>query len=146
MTIIVDTNVIISASLNARSELFQILTNTYTDLDFAIPDFALKEVVKHQAEICKKLKRSLLLFQHNLSVLLNHLIILPDEYLSEKNIQEAETLTASIDIDDTIFVAFSMALDSLLWTGDLKLYKALRRKRFTNVILTKELKLILKGL
>ena len=146
MTIIVDTNVIISASLNARSELFQILTNTYTDLDFAIPDFALKEVVKHQTEICKKLKRSLLLFQHNLSVLLNHLIILPDEYLSEKNIQEAETLTASIDIDDTIFVAFSMALDSLLWTGDLKLYKALRRKRFTNVILTKELKLILKGL
>ena len=146
MTIIVDTNVIISASLNARSELFQILTNTYTDLDFAIPDFALKEVVKHQTEICKKLKRNLLLFQHNLSVLLNHLIILPDEYLSEKNIQEAETLTASIDIDDTIFVAFSMALDSLLWTGDLKLYKALRRKRFTNVILTKELKLILKGL
>ena len=110
MTIVVDTNIIISASLNARSELFEILTNTYTDLDFATPDFALKEIVKHQTEICKKLKSSLLLFQNNLSVLLNHLIILPDEDLSEINIQEAEILTASIDIDDTIFVAFAMAL------------------------------------
>jgi predicted nucleic acid-binding protein len=146
MTIIVDTNIIISASLNARGELFQILTDTYKDLDFATPDFALKEIVKHQTEICKKLKRSLLVFQNNLSVLLNHLIILPDNDLSEINMQEAETLTASIDIDDTIFVAFAIALDSLLWTGDMKLYKALRRKRFTNVILTKELKQILKGL
>ena len=146
MTIIVDTNIIISASLNARSELFQILTTTYTGLDFATPDFALKEIVKHQAEICKKLKKSLLLFQNNLSVLLHHLIILSDEDLSEINIEEAEKLTVSIDIDDTIFVAFAMALDSLLWTGDLKLRKALRRKEFTNVILTKELKQILKGL
>ena len=146
MTIIVDTNIIISASLNARGELFQILTNTYPGLDFATPDFALKEIVKHQTEICKKLKRSLLLFQNNLSVLLNHLIILPDEDLTKINMQEAETLTAGIDINDTIFVAFAMALDSLLWTGDLKLYKALRRKSFTNVIITKELKQILKGL
>lgn len=146
MIIIVDTNIIINASLNARGELFQILTNSYTDLDFAAPDLALKEIVKHQTEICQKLKRSLLLFQNNFSVLLNHLIILPDDDLSEINMQEAETLTSSIDIDDPIFVAFAMALDSLLWTGDLKLSKALRRKGFTNVILTKELKLILKGL
>ena len=62
MIIIVDTNIIINASLNARGELFQILTNSYTDLDFAAPDLALKEIVKHQTEICQKLKRSLLLF------------------------------------------------------------------------------------
>jgi predicted nucleic acid-binding protein len=146
MTIIVDTNILISASLNARGELFQILTNTYPGLEFVAPYYSLKEIVKHQTGICKKLKKSVLLFQSNLSLLLNYIVIVPDEYLSEKNMEEAETLTTSIDIDDTIFVAFAMALDCLFWTGDLKLHRVLRRKGFMNVILTKDLKQILKGL
>jgi predicted nucleic acid-binding protein len=146
MTIIADTNIIISACLNAQSELFQMLTTTYRGLDFTTPDFALEEIVHHQTEICTKSRKNISVFRNNLSVVLGHLLILPNEYLSEKNIKEAEIFTSPIDIDDTIFVAFSMALDSLLWTGDLKLYKALRRKGFKNVILTKELKQILKGI
>ena len=146
MTIIADTNIIISACSNARSELFQILTTFYADLDFATPDYALEEIVHYQNEICINSKKNIVLFHNNLSVLLNHLLILPNEDLSEINLQEAEIFTAGIDIDDTIFVAFSKALDSLLWTGDLKLYKALRRKGFTNVIVTKELKQIIRGI
>ncbi len=146
MTILVDTNIIISASLESRSELFKIITTPYSNLDFATPHFALKEVIKNQDEICRKMKKSLELFQNNLSVLLKYLFVLPDEDLSNKNITEAESFTASIDIDDTIFVAFSMALDLLLWTGDFKLRKALKRKGFKNVIITKELKQIIRGL
>ncbi len=146
MTILVDTNIIISASLDSRSELFKIITSPYIHLDFATPYFALEEITNNQVEICRKLKKSIQLFQHNLSVLLSHLLILPNEDLSNKNIKDAESFTASIDIDDTIFVAFSMALDLLLWTGDNKLRKALKRKGYKNLIETKELKQIIKGL
>ncbi|WP_462249521.1 PIN domain-containing protein [Ferruginibacter sp.] len=146
MTILVDSNIIISACLESKSELFKIITAPYSHLDFATPHFALKEIIKNQDEICRKMKKSLELFQNNLSVLLDCLFVLPDEDLSNKNIIEAEDFTASIDIDDTIFIAFSMALDLLLWTGDLKLRNALKRKGFKNVIITKELKQIIKGL
>jgi predicted nucleic acid-binding protein len=146
MTILVDSNIIISACLEPKSELFKIITTPYSHLDFATPHFALKEIIKNQDGICRKMKRSLELFQNNLSVLLDRLLILPDEDLSNKNIIEAESFTASIDIDDTIFIAFSMALDLLLWTGDLKLRKALKSKGFKNVIITKELNQIIKGL
>lgn len=146
MIIIADTNIIISACLDARSELFQILTATYTDLDFITPEYALAEIDQHKTEICFKTSKSIVLFQNNLNVLLDHIIILPDEDVSDSYIKEAELLTATIDIDDTIFVAFSMALDSLIWTGDLKLVRRLRKSGFNNIIVTKELKRILKGL
>ncbi len=146
MIVIVDTNIIISACLDSRSELYKFLTTNYPKLDFTSPDFAIEEIIHHQTEICLKSRKSLVLFQHNLAVLLEHLLILKSDDLLNTDILEAESFTSTIDIDDTIFVAFAMALDSLLWTGDLKLYKALRRKKITNVILTKELKQILKGL
>ncbi|MEO6733306.1 MAG: PIN domain-containing protein [Ferruginibacter sp.] len=146
MIIIIDTNIIISACLNSRSELYQILFTTYKNIDFTTPDFTLEEIIHHQDEICLRAKKNIVLFQHNLSMLRDNLLILPTADLSTDNLLEARKLTYSIDIDDTIFVAFSIALDALLWTNDLKLYRALRRKNFTNVIRTKELKLILKGL
>jgi predicted nucleic acid-binding protein len=66
--------------------------------------------------------------------------------LNKEIIIKANELTEDIDKKDTIFVAFSLALDSLLWTSDLKLHKALRRKSFRNIITTKELKQIIKGI
>ena len=126
MTILVDSNIIISACLESKSELFKIITTPYSHLDFATPHFALKEIIKNQDGICRKIKKSLELFQNNLSLLYEYLFILPDEDLSNHNIIEAESYTASIDIDDTIFAAFSMTLDLLLWTGDLQLRKALK--------------------
>ncbi len=146
MTILVDSNIIISACLDSKSELFKIIITPYSNLDFATPHFALKEIIRNQEGICRKLKKSLNLFQNNLSVLLEYLFILPDEDLSNNNIIEAENYTASVDIDDTIFIAFSMALDLLLWTGDLQLRKTLKKKGFKNIIITKELKQIIKGL
>ncbi len=72
--------------------------------------------------------------------------LLSSKELNKEIIIKANELTADIDKKDTIFLAFSLALDSLLWTSDLKLYKALRRKSFRNIITTKELKQIIKGI
>jgi predicted nucleic acid-binding protein len=65
--------------------------------------------------------------------------------ISNQHFLDAQELTKQIDVNDTTFVAFSISFKSFFWTGDLKLYKALRRKAFNNIITTKELKQIIKG-
>lgn len=60
--------------------------------------------------------------------------------------QQAAELTRNIDINDKAFVSFSIAFDALIWTGDLKLIKGLKRSGFRKIISTKEFKDILKGL
>ena len=59
---------------------------------------------------------------------------------------QAQTITKNIVEKDAIYVAFTIALDALLWTGDLKLYRGLRRKGFTNIVTTAQLKEIIKGI
>lgn len=61
--------------------------------------------------------------------------------------KRAYGVTSGIDVSDTIYVAFAIAPDALLWTpGDLKLYRGLRRKAFVNIVTTTEMNQIIKGL
>ena len=78
--------------------------------------------------------------------MLSSLNTLNYQELNKDIIINAKNLTDNIHKKDTIFIAFSLALDSLFWSGDIKLYKALKRKGFANIITTKEFKQIIKGL
>jgi predicted nucleic acid-binding protein len=144
--IIVDTNIIISACLNKQSDLFTLLKSSKHKIDFVLPEYALEEINNHKVRICDKAKVDLNLFNENLFDLIRFMNLLSYKELNKDVIVEANKLTADIDKKDTIFVAFSLALDSLLWTSDLKLFKGLKRKSFNNIITTKELKQIIKGL
>jgi predicted nucleic acid-binding protein len=146
MIIVVDTNIIISACLNKQSELFNLLKSSKYKIDFVLPEYALEEINNHKVRICYKSKVGLNTFNENLFDLIRFMNLLSYKELNKVIILKANELTADIDKKDTIFVAFSLALDSLLWTSDLKLYKALRRKSFSNIIITKELKQIIKGI
>lgn len=146
MIIIVDTNIIISACLNKQGDLFNLLKSYTQKIDFVLPKYALEEINNHKIKVCYKSKVDLNLFNENLFDLIRFMNLLSYKELNKEIIIKAQELTADIDKKDAIFVAFSLALDSLLWTGDLKLYKALRRKLFNNIITTKELKQIIKGL
>lgn len=146
MIIIVDTNIIISACLNKQSDLFTLLKSSKYKIDFFLPEYALEEINNHKVRVCYKSKVDLNLFNENLFDLIRFMNLLSYKELNKEIIIKANELTADIDKKDTIFVAFSLALDSLLWTSDLKLYKALRRKSFRNIITTKELKQIIKGI
>jgi predicted nucleic acid-binding protein len=146
MIIIIDTNILISASLDKKSELYHLITNEFLKLDFVIPEYALEEISFHKIRICAKAKKDVKEFENNLSVLLKTITVLSINEISNTDFLTAEELTKQIDIKDATFVAFSISFNSLLWTGDLKLYKALRRKSFNNIITTKELKQIIKGI
>lgn len=54
MTVITDTNILISACLNEESDIFKILNILSLTIDFVIPDYALTEIEKHKRSICEK--------------------------------------------------------------------------------------------
>ncbi len=146
MIIIVDTNIIISACLNKQTDLFSLLKSNKHKMDFVLPEYALEEINNHKVRICYKSKIDLNLFNENLFDLIRFMNLLSYQELNKEIIIQAQELTADIDKKDTIFIAFSLALDSILWTSDLKLFKGLKRKSFNNIITTKELKQSIKGL
>jgi predicted nucleic acid-binding protein len=50
-----------------------------------------------------------------------------------QNRQKAFDLCRSVDVKDTIFVALTLELDAVLWTGDKKLKQSLLEKGFTRL-------------
>ncbi len=146
MTVIIDTNILISACLNIESEIFKILNTLSQTIDFVIPDYALEEIEKHKFSICKDTGRDIIIFNKLLTQCCTNGIIIAVKELSAEKFILAEQLTRNIDINDKVFVAFSIAFDALIWTGDLKLSRGLKRIGFKNIISTKELKDIIKGL
>jgi predicted nucleic acid-binding protein len=62
-----------------------------------------------------------------------------EELIPSKTWLFAEQLTSNVDIDDTDFVALSKHLKGYLWTGDKKLYSALKRKKFRQIFNTSDL-------
>jgi predicted nucleic acid-binding protein len=146
MIIILDTNVIISACLNEKSEIFKIISNLSVKIDFLIPDYALEEITKHKFALCKNTGYSISQFDKLLSQCCDNATIFSVEDISTSIFQQAAELTSNIDFNDKAFVAFSIAFDALIWTGDFKLNRGLKRAGFKNIISTKEFKDILKGL
>ena len=53
MTLIIDSNILISAALNAKSELFNLITRSYLKIDFVTPEFSLLEIKLHKKEFAK---------------------------------------------------------------------------------------------
>jgi len=146
MIIVVDTNIKVSASVDSKSELFSLIIDNSTKIDFVTPEFSLKQIQLNRENICRKAKKYLAIFKSNLQYLLSHITVLSDDELTETNIQDADNLSNKIDMDDTIFIAFSLALNCLLWSGDRHLMNGVKRAGFQHIISTKEFKDILKGL
>ena len=146
MIIVVDTNIKVSASVDSKSELFSLIIDNSTKIDFVTPEFSLKEIQLNRENIYRKAKKYLAIFKSNLQYLLSHITVLSDDELTETNIQDADNLSNKIDMDDTIFIAFSLALNCLLWTGDRQLMNGVKRAGFQHIISKKEFKDILKGL
>ena len=146
MTIIVDSNILISACLNEESEIFKILNDLSEIIDFIIPDYALEEIEKHKLSICKSIRRDINIFDLLLNQCCKNGTVISLSAIPISTFELAAKLTQQTDLNDTPFVAVSLAYNSLIWTGDIKLSRGLKRIGFNNIISTKELKDIIKGL
>jgi len=57
--------------------------------------------------------------------------IFDEAFLSVESLEKSISLCKDIDEKDAIFVAVTLELDGVLWTGDLKLKEGLTEKGFT---------------
>lgn len=146
MTIVVDANILISAIINPDSFIGTTLLTQNNNVDYVLPSFAIQEALIHKKRICKTLHIDELFFDNNLDAINNVCLVFASESILPKYSKIAIRIVEKIDPKDAIYVAFSLALDALIWTGDLKLYKALKKKDFKNIITTTDLKRILKGI
>ena len=143
MKIIVDTNIFISALLNPKGTELELLMNPWAKGIFYSCDFLRKETLRNKEKIIR-------LSGLNEIDLLNLIIkvsgkinFLNEEQIPEMTWKEAYNYTKDVDESDTAFMALTLYLRGILWTGDKKLIQGLVAKGFKDVKTTRQVKILI---
>lgn len=128
--ILVDSNILFSAILNVNSRIGQILLNGEEYYEFYSPKYVRTELLRHKSKIQKIAGYTDEEFLEVYELLLKNVTVLDHAILPEKDLKIALEYCKDIDLDDTIFVAFSEYLKARLYTGDKKLIRGLKAKGF----------------
>ncbi len=139
MRIIVDSNILFSAILNTNSRIGQILLFHKSKYRFIAPGYARDEILEHKGKIQRISGFSSEEFFEVYELITKNLSFLDHSIVPQEYYERAFTLCKDIDIDDTVFVAFSEFHDAKIWTGDKKLINGLFKKEFDKIITTGEL-------
>ncbi|MBA7542957.1 hypothetical protein ES705_35282 [subsurface metagenome] len=115
MTIILDTNIVISALIR-NSVVRKILL--LPTLDFLLPEFAIEEIYHHKSKICKLSRIDKEGLELLISLILQNVnIISSDEILPYYD--KAVKIIGEIDMGDVPFVALVLATQNDgIWTND----------------------------
>jgi predicted nucleic acid-binding protein len=95
-----------------------------------MPKYGFVELFKHKEKICKVSKHSADEILEILYELIRHIDFFDENTLSVNALQSAWELVKDIDPKDMLFVALTLEMNGLLWTGDVKLRKGLENKGF----------------
>ena|SRR3972149_4078417 len=126
--VVVDTNIIFSALVNAQSTFAEILLRS--DHEFFVCEMALVEIFKHKDKIAKISRLSDDDLARLYHILLRRITLFKEDLVSIENRKAAYQFCLDIDESDTPHVALALELDALLWTGDKKLKDGLKAKGF----------------
>ncbi|MBV6641584.1 MAG: hypothetical protein KI791_12735 [Cyclobacteriaceae bacterium] len=140
MKIVVDSNIVFSALLNADSSIARLFFYPQKPVDFFTCDFLKEEIELHS----EKLKKISGLTDRDLNLskskLFDRIRFIDYKLINDQSWEKAETLVADIDPDDVSFVALALDFsNSYLWTGDKKLRAGLKQRGFKQIINTREL-------
>ena len=127
MKIVVDTNIIFSATLSKNSIFREILSNN--NFDFFAPKILYEEILNNLDKISLYSKESPSEVINYLSKILQRINFINLELIPDDIYIKAYELCNDYDAEDTPFVALSLHLDALLWTGD-KIKNHLKKKGF----------------
>ncbi len=132
MNIILDSNILFAALIRESTTRKLIL---WHDGYFLIPSYIFIEMESHKAELLAKSGLDKPNFDWLLRLLLNKVIIIPNNTLQPYR-KQADHLVKDIDLGDALFVAAALAYSgSVLWSDD----KKLKRIDGINVINTSEM-------
>lgn len=130
--LVIDTNILFSSLLGKSVAIRETL--------FSVPDlkpysckFAIVELFKHKDKLlkCSGLKEDELL--ELFYYLMTKIEFYNEDAISDASLQKAYALCKDIDVKDTVFVALTIELNGLLWTGDEQLVKGLKQKGFSQL-------------
>lgn len=128
---VIDSNILFGAIISSREIYFELIKS----FDLYTPDFALKEIEKYEELILKKTKLSRKELSTFLIRLFKGITILPSIIIDKDSKQKALELCKDVDEKDTPFIALAIELGIPFVTNDKKLYLALRKKEFSNILL-----------
>ncbi len=131
MRVVVDTNIIFSASLSVNSKFRELLFNSY--YEFYAPATLLDEINRHIDKIFKYSKQSNYETLNFLNKVFDRIQFYKLELISNEIYAEAYKICKDYDENDTPFVALAMHLNAKLWTGD-KIKIALKQNGFDNFL------------
>lgn len=142
---IVDSNIIFSAALSIKSGIGQFILKTKeNDVELYAPKYLKVELERHFDKIVKKSKLAPKEINLAIEKIYQNITFISDEIIPFEEYVKAMRLVRNIDPDDVTFVALANYMDSILWTGDQKLYKGLKKLGYKNVVNFKDLSKIYK--
>lgn len=139
MKIIVDTNIVFSGILNSSSRIGKYLISSNDHFEFFSCDFLKKELLNHRGKLVKTTKLTFLELDELEQLVTANITFINESLLHYENFIQAQELLADIDENDIPFLALTLNLNGILWTGDKVLIQGLKRKGFTRVFDTDEL-------
>jgi len=128
-TIIIDTNILFSALLG-KNKKFRDIILSQKDINIYSCKYALVELFKYKEKIQKYSSLNeddILEFLYNI---LKKIQLFDENTLTKESLKKAFNLCKDIDAKDIPFVAVTIELNGLLWTGDKKLKNGLKSKGF----------------
>ncbi len=139
MNIVIDTNIVFSALLNANGLIGELLLNSQDEFKFYAPELMKEEILKYADELIATSKLTNLQFEESAFRILSAIELLSEDLINQTSWSKAFELTNDVDENDTPFMALTIELKAILWTGDKKLINGLIAKGFKSILSTQEL-------
>lgn len=136
MRLVVDTNIVISAIINDKGKIGELLLNKPIDIHFLSPDFLLEELSIHTEKILNITGYNEFEFQQIKLLVTSNIKFVDARKIKKENWENSYHMLADIDEKDTSFLALNLEIDGFLWTGDKKLIKGLHNKNYDKVVTT----------
>ncbi|HEY4325752.1 MAG TPA: putative toxin-antitoxin system toxin component, PIN family [Mucilaginibacter sp.] len=139
MRVVVDTNIVISAIINDKGKIGELLLYKPVDIHFSSPSFLLEELNIHTKKILTITGYSEPEFQQIKLLVISNIKFIDPGKIKKENWETSYNMLIGNDEKDTSFLALNMEINGFLWTGDKKLIKGLQNKNYDKVITTKVL-------
>ena len=139
MNIVIDTNIVFSALLNANGLIGELLLNSQDEFKFYAPELLQKEITRYENKLLVTSKLTITQFKEANYRIMTFIESISEDIISQPSWIKASGLTYNVDENDTPFVALAIELNATLWTGDKKLLNGLVNKGFKSILSTQEL-------
>ncbi|QQR96990.1 MAG: PIN domain nuclease [Sphingobacteriales bacterium] len=139
MLLISDSNIIISAIVSPNGTISNII-HSKRKFKIIAPEFLKVEINRHKEKILKLTGYSVNEYELIYKELIANIQFVDTNGIPKYYTQKAFDLVKDIDLDDLEFVELALYKRCLLWTVDRSLVNGLKKKGFTKIITTSELR------